>query len=103
MGKDLGEEASLLFLQALLVAQRQPSFGGQVCGGGKKTLFGGAAAELVQAQKTRARGGQLIVDPERVHPRNVLGLRSGRLRRDTWSVSHFTERLARSATTACGS
>src|SRR5688572_31845838 len=101
--QDVGEEAPLFLLESFLFSQRTARLRFQMILGRQSALLGGAAAKLVYAEEAGAGGGELIVNAEAVHPRNVLALRSGRLRRDTWSVSHFTERRARSATTSTGS
>src|SRR5688572_10780131 len=97
VAEDFGEEAPLRALEPLLFLQRPACLGCEL-------LFGhqiGLAAKLLDAQEAGARCGELVVGAQSLHQRAAL--RSGRLRRDTWSVSHFTERRARSVTTATGS
>src|SRR6266480_5658123 len=101
----LGKEQPLRLLQTFLVALRKPSFGLQIAPGGEKARKGVARllAQTVDADKAAAASRQLVVDCKSIHPRDVLGRRSGRLRRDTRSLTHFTDRLARSHTIGSGS
>src|SRR2546422_8382713 len=105
VGKHSRQEFALRLFQPFLVAQREIRFGFQLLPRGQQLRlgFGGARAKLIDAQETRAARRELVVDCKSVHPRDVLVRRSGRLRRDTRSLTHFTERLARSHTIRSGS
>ena len=105
VGKHSRQEFPLRLFQPFLVAQRELRLGFQLLPRGQQPRlgFGGARAKLIDAQETRAARRELIVDCKSVHPRDVLVRRSGRLRRDTRSLTHFTERLARSHTIGSGS
>jgi hypothetical protein len=67
VAEDFGEETALLALEALLLLERQPSFGAKLLARGQRALVRGACAELVHAQVARTRGGELIVEAKRLH------------------------------------
>src|SRR5712692_5261555 len=105
VAEDLGEKLALRLLQPLLVALREPRFALELLFRGEDAWkqLRRATAQFVHPYEAAAPCGELVVDGERVHSRTALWRRSGRLRRETRSLTHFTERLARSQTIGSGS
>src|SRR5437867_6693644 len=105
VGQDLRQELALRLLHALFFALREERFGLQLLLGRQRfrVVLRSEPAQLVDPQEAAASRSQLVVDSKGIHPRTVLVRLSGRLRRDTRSLTHFTERFARSHTIGNGS